>query len=176
MDTLTQDEEKRLARLQKYADQVEIAYQKMVQSISSGEMEGFSEEEVRFYLSNTPNTIAESALFLAKIQRAYSYSKIDAKVVAAEVWKKCNRMKDELGLSSAKDREAFVQTQPEWIKAQQQEAEWKYRLDQMQAIYQRYCDLFISARKLASLLPTYNKAQDDYVKYNKEYGIEDGQG
>ncbi len=175
METLTQNEEKRLARLQKYADQVEVAYQKMVQSINSGEMDGFSEEEVRFYLSHTPNMIAESSLFLAKLQRAWRYSQIDVKVVSAEVWKKCNRMKEELGLSSAKDREAFVQTQPELIKAQQTEAEFKYRVDQMQVITDRYSNLFISARKLAGLLQPFNKAQDDYVKYNKEYGIEDDQ-
>lgn len=168
MSTLTQDEEKRLARLEKYAAQVEIAYQKMAQSINSGDLGGFSEEEIKFYLSHTPNLIAESGLFLAKMTRAYSYSKIDTKIISAEVWKRCNQLKETLGLSSAKDREAYVQTQPELIKAQQQEAEWKYRVDQMQIIYDRYENLFISARKLASLLQTYNKAQDDYVKYNIE--------
>lgn len=168
MSTLTQDEEKRLARLEKYAAQVEIAYEKMARSINSGDLGGFSEEEIKFYLSHTPNLIAESGLFLAKMTRAYSYSKIDTKIIAAEVWKRCNQLKDSLGLSSAKDREAYVQTQPELIKAQQQEAEWKYRVEQMQIIYDRYENLFISARKLASLIPTYNKAQDDYVKYNIE--------
>lgn len=173
METLTQNEEKRLARLQKYSDQVSVAYEKMVKSINSGEANGFSEDEVKFYLSNTPTLIAESGLFLAKLQRAWRYSQIDVKVVSAEVWKKCNRMKEELGLSSAKDREAFVQTQPELIKAQQIEAEFRYRVDQMQVIYERYCNLYLSARKLASLISTFNKAQDDYVKYNKEYGTED---
>ena len=170
---LTQAEEQRLQRLQKYADQVEIAYQKMVQSINSGELDGFSEEEVRFYLSHAPNMIAESSLFLAKLQRAWRYSQIDVKVVSAEVWKKCNQVKEQLGLSSAKDREAYVQTQPELVKAQQTEVEFRYRVEQMQVIAERYQNLFVSARKLASLLVPFNKAQDDYVKYNKEYGEDD---
>lgn len=173
MEALTQDEEKRLARLQKYSEQVSSAYERMVKSINSGESDSFSEDEVKFYLSNTPTVIAESGLFLAKLQRAWRYSQIDVKVVSAEVWKKCNRLKEELGLSSAKDREAFVQTQPELIKAQRIEVEFRFRVDQMQVIYERYCNLYLSARKLASLIPTYNKAQDDYIKYNKEYGVED---
>lgn len=172
MESLTQDEEKRIARLQKYVTKVEEAQEEMMRAINSGEMEGYSEEEVRFYLSHTPNMIAEAGLFLAKMQRAYEYSKVDTKVILAKIWKKCNQHKDQLGLTNAKDREAYVQTDPEYIKAQQQEIEWKYRLNQMQVIYDRYEDMYISCRKLASMIPTLNKAQDSYVKYNREYGIE----
>ena len=71
MDTLTQDEEKRIARLEKYVAKVEEAQEEMMRAINSGEMEGFSEADIRFYLSHTPNMIAEAGLFLAKMQRAY---------------------------------------------------------------------------------------------------------
>ena len=149
---LTQPEEKRMARLQEYADQIEVAMESMVKSINEGDMRGFSEEEVRFYLSTTPTLIAQSGLLLAKMTRDYNYAKIDTKIISAELWKKCNQHKEDLGLSNAKDREAFVQTQPEYIKAQQAEAEWKYRLDQMQVIYDRYTNLYIGVRKIASII------------------------
>lgn len=152
MASLTQPEEQRVARLQKYVDQAEQAMAKMITSINNGEMEGFSEEEIRFYLSNTPNMIASCGLFLAKMERAYEYAKIDSKIISAEVWKKCNQHKDDLGLANAKDREAYVQTQPEYIKAQQTEIEWKYRVKQMQVVYDRYENLFTSSRKLANLV------------------------
>lgn len=151
-DPLVQPEDKRIARLQEYITQIEQAMARMIKSINEGDTTGFSEEEVRFYLSSVPNMIAESGLLLAKMNRDYSYAKIDTKIITAEVWKKCNQHKDALKLSNAKDREAYVQTQPELIKAQQAEAEWKYRLDQMQIIYDRYTNLYISVRKLASMI------------------------
>lgn len=165
MDTLTQDEQQRIARLEKYVNKVEEAQAEMMRAINSGEMEGFSEEDVRFYLSHTPNMIAEAGLFLAKMQRAYEYSKVDTKVILAKIWKKCNQHKDDLGLSNAKDREAFVQTDPEYIKAQQQEIEWKYRVNQMQVIYDRYENLFISTRKLCSLIEKDTQNQYRIEKY-----------
>lgn len=163
---LTQPEEKRLARLQEYADQIEDAMIRMNKSISEGDMTGFSEEEVRFYLSTTPTLIAQSGLLLAKMTRDYNYAKLDTKIIAAELWKKCNQLKDNLGLSSAKDREAYVQTQPEYIKAQQAEVEWKYRLDQMQIIYERYDALWVSCRKIANLIE--NDTQNQYRREKYE--------
>lgn len=152
MDTLTQPEEQRLARLQKYIDKVEEAQAEMIRAINSGEMEGFSEEQVRFHLSHNPNMLAEAGLFLAKLQRAYDYAKLDVDTITAELWRKCNQRKDDLGLANAKDRESFVKTQPEYIKAQQQLLEWKYRLAQMQVIYSRYENLFVGTRKIANLI------------------------
>ena len=151
-NTLVQPEEQRMARLQEYIDQIEEAMARMVKSIHEGDTSGYSEEEVRFYLSSVPAMTAQAGLLLAKMNRDYSYAKIDTKIITAEVWKKCNRHKEDLGLSSAKDREAYVQTQPELIKAQQTEIEWRYRLDQMQVIYDRYDQMFISVRKLANLI------------------------
>lgn len=152
MDNLVQPEEKRIARLNEYITQIEEAMSRIVKSINEGDKGGYSEEEIRFYLSTLPDMIAQAGLLLAKINRDYYYAKIDVKIITSEVWKKCNRLKEGLGLSNAKDREAFVQTQPEIIKAQQSEVEWKYRLDQMQIIYDRYNNMFVSARKLASML------------------------
>lgn len=152
MESLTQPEEQRIARLQKYVDKVEEAQNEMIRTINSGEMEGFSEAEVRFHLSHDPNMLAEAGLFLAKLQRAYDYAKLDCETITAELWRKCNQRKDDLGLANAKDRESFVKTQPEYIKVQQQLLEWKYRLAQMQTIYNRYENLFIGTRKIASML------------------------
>lgn len=168
MSGLLESEEKRMARLEEYIEQIEKAMVRMAKSINEGDMRGFSEEEVRFYLSTVPDIISETGLLLAKMTRDYNYSKIDTKIITAETWKKCNQLKDELGLSSAKDREAYVQTQPELIKAQRAEAEWKYRLDQMQVIYDRYTNLFISVRKIASLL---EKDQQNVYRMEKYGGI-----
>lgn len=166
MESLTQAEEQRLARLQKYIDKVEEAQAEMIRAINAGEMEAFSEEDVRFHLSHDPNAIAEAGLFLAKMQRAYDYAKLDSQTITAELWKKCNQHKDDLGLTNAKDRESYVKTQPEYIKAQQQEAEWKYRLSQMQVIYDRYENLFVGSRKIASLIEKDNTNNYRREKYD----------
>ena len=152
MESLTQPEGQRMARLQKYVDKVEEAQAEMVRAINSGEMEGFTEEQVRFHLSHNPNMLAEAGLFLAKMQRDYDYAKLDVDTITAELWRKCNLHKEDLGLANAKDRESYVKTQPEYIKAQQQLLEWKYRLAQMQIIYDRYENLFIGTRKIANLI------------------------
>ena len=85
MEPLTQDEEKRIARLERYVEKVETAQAEMMRAINAGEMEGFSEEDIRFHLSHDPNMIAEAGLFLAKIRRAYEYAKNDTKTIRAEV-------------------------------------------------------------------------------------------
>ena len=100
------------------------------------------------------------------MQRAYDYAKLDSQTITAELWKKCNQHKDDLGLTNAKDRESYVKTQPEYIKAQQQEAEWKYRLSQMQVIYDRYENLFVGSRKIASLIEKDNTNNYRREKYD----------
>ena len=90
MDTLTQPEEQRIARLKKYVAKVEEAQNEMIRAINSGELEGFTEEQVRFHLSHNPNMLAEAGLFLAKMQRAYDYAKLDVETITAELWRKCN--------------------------------------------------------------------------------------
>lgn len=173
MKALTEGDEKRIARLEKYAAKVEEAQAEMVRAINSGELEALSEEEIKFQLSWTPNAIAECGLLLAKIHRAYGYAKNDTKTIKADIRSEATRRKVELGLSSATDRDDYVQINPKYQEAVKQELEWECWERRMQVIYERYQDLFVSARKLASLIVPYNKAQDDYVKYNKEYGAED---
>ncbi len=154
---LTQSVQERLNRLQNYVEKVEEAQAEMVRSAKQGKFEAFSEEEVRFHLSHDPNMIAEAGLFLAKIQRAYEYAKVDTQTIVAEIWNECNQRREELGLTNAKDRECWVKTQPRYIEAQRQEIEWKYNLQRMQVIYDRYDNLFVGSRKIASLLEKDNQ-------------------
>lgn len=149
---LTESEQKRIERLQKYINKVEEAQQVMLQAIQRGDFEAFSEEDVRFHLSHDPDMIAEAGLFLAKLQRSYEYAKLDTSTILAELWKVCNEEKENLGLSNAKDRESWVKTQPRYIKAQRQEIEWRYHLDRMKVIYDRYENLFTGSRKIANLI------------------------
>lgn len=149
---LTQSEQKRIERLQKYVSKVEEAQQVMLQAIQRGDFEAFSEEDIRFHLSHDPDMIAEAGLFLAKLQRSYEYAKLDTATILAELWKLCNEEKESLGLTNAKDRESWVKTQPKYIKAQRQEIEWKYHLQRMQVIYDRYENLFTGSRKIANLI------------------------
>lgn len=165
---LTQSEQKRIERLQKYVSKVEEAQQVMLQAIQRGDFEAFSEEDIRFHLSHDPDMIAEAGLFLAKLQRSYEYAKLDTATILAELWKLCNEEKESLGLTNAKDRESWVKTQPKYIKAQRQEIEWKYHLNRMQIIYDRYVNLFAGSRKLANMLQSYMDAQNSYTKYNGE--------
>lgn len=166
---LTQNDAQRLARLQKYINRVEEAQAVMMKAAQEGNFEAFSEEDIRFHLSRDPDMIAEAGLFLAKMRRAYEYAKVDTKVIQAEIWRECNREKDALGLSNAKDREAYVTTQPRYIKALQQEIEWKYRLEQMEIIYNRYEDLFTGSRKIANLIEKDNQNNYRREKYGETY-------
>ena len=166
-EVLTQSEQKRIERLQKYISRVEEAQKAMLQAIQQGDFEAFSEEDIRFHLSHDPDMIAEAGLFLAKIQRSYDYAKLDAATILAELWRKCNQKKDILSLSSAKDRECWVKTQPEYIKAQRQEIEWHYHLDKMRIIYDRYQNLFVGSRKIASLIEKDNENMYRREKYGE---------
>lgn len=163
---LTESEQKRIERLQKYVAKVEEAQQVMLQAIQKGDFEAFSEEDIRLHLTHDPDMIAEAGLFLAKLQRSYEYAKLDTSTILADLWKTCNQEKDSLGLSSAKDRECWVKTQPSYIKAQRQEIEWKYHLNRMQVIYERYQNLFTGSRKIANLIEKDN--QNNYRR--EEYG------
>lgn len=160
---LTESEQKRIERLQKYVAKVEEAQQVMIQAIQRGDFEAFSEEDIRFHLSHDPDMIAEAGLFLAKLQRSYEYAKLDTSTILAELWKICNEEKDSLGLTNAKDRESWVKTQSKFIKAQRQEIEWKYHLQRMQVIYDRYQNLFVGSRKIASLIE-----KDNQNNYRRE--------
>lgn len=162
---LTESEQKRIERLQKYVAKVEESQKIMLQAIQRGDFEAFSEEDVRFHLSHDPDMIAEAGLFLAKLQRSYEYAKLDTATILAELWKTCNEEKDLLGLSSAKDRESWVKTQPKYIKAQRQEIEWKYHLDRMKVIYDRYENLFTGSRKIANLIEKDNENNYRREKY-----------
>ena len=163
MKGLTESDEKRIARLEKYAAKVEEAQVEMVRAINSGELEALNEEQIRFQLSWTPNAIAECGLLLAKIHRAYGYAKNDTKTVRAEIRSEATRRKVELGLSSASDRDDYVQTNPAYQQAVKQELEWECWERRMQVIYDRYQDLFVAARKLATLVE-----KDNQNVYRKE--------
>lgn len=164
---LTESEQKRIERLQKYVAKVEQSQKEMLQAIQRGDFEAFSEEDVRFHLSHDPDMIAEAGLFLAKLQRSYEYAKLDTSTILAELWKICNSEKESLGLSSAKDRESWVKTQPKFIKAQRQEIEWKYHLDRMKIIYDRYENLFTGSRKIANLIEKDNENNYRREKYGE---------
>ena len=164
---LTESEQKRIERLQKYVAKVEESQKVMLQAIQRGDFEAFSEEDVRFHLSHDPDMIAEAGLFLAKLQRSYEYAKLDAATILAELWKICNEEKESLGLSSAKDRESWVKTQPKYIKAQRQEIEWRYHLERMKVIYDRYENLFTGSRKIANLIEKDNENNYRREKYGE---------
>ena len=151
MDTLTQDEEQRVSRLEKYVAKAEQSLESLNKSLQNGAFEAFTEEQIRFHLSHDPDLIADCGLLVAKFRRALTYAELDTKVIKAQLWKRCNQHKESLGLSNAKDREAFVQTDPQYISACQQEFEWRYQLERMQIIYDRYNNLYIASRKLASM-------------------------
>lgn len=167
MKGLTESDEKRIARLEKYAAKVEEAQREMVRAINSGELEALNEEQIRFQLSWTPNAIAECGLLLAKIHRAYGYSKNDTKTIRSEIRSEAVRRKVELGLSSASDRDDYVQINPRFQEAVKQEIEWECWERRMQVVYERYQDLFIAARKLASLAEKDNQNVYRMEKYGQ---------
>ena len=163
---ITQDIKQRIERLEKYVAKVEEAQAEMTRAINAGEMEAFSEDEVRFHLSHDPNAIAEAGLFLAKIRRAYEYAKNDTKTIRAKVRHDCTIRKDELGLSSATDRDDYVQINPDYQKAIKQEIEWRYNVDRMDVVYNRYENLFAGTRKLANLIEKDNQNTYRIEKYD----------
>ena len=50
-----------------------------------------------------------------------------------------------------------MKTQPRYVEAQKQEIEWKYNLNRMQVIYDRYENMFTGVRKIANLLEKDNE-------------------
>ena len=143
--------EQRIARLNKYIEKVEEAQSSMFAGIREGKFEAFSENDIKFHLSHDPDSITETALYVAEFRRNYEYAKLDTKLITAEIWKEANLNKEALGLTNAKDRDAYVTTQPRYQEAVRQEIEWKYRLEQMEAIASRYENLYIGTRKLAAM-------------------------
>lgn len=165
-EVLTQSDAQRIERLERYVAKVEEAQAEMIRAINSGELESFSEEDVRFHLSHDPNAIAEAGLFLAKIHRAYEYAKNDTKTIRAKVRKEATQKKEVLGLSSSADRDDYVQTNPEYQRALKQELEWKYRVEQMEVILDRYENLFVGSRKICSLIEKDNQNVYRIEKYS----------
>lgn len=155
--TTVEDTKTRVEKLQRYVNKVESALKAISQEAQNNSFESFSEDDVRFHLSHDPNMIADAGLFLAEIQRRYEYAKTDTQTILAEIWNECNQRREELGLSNAKDRECWVKTQPRYVEAQKQEIEWKYNLNRMQVIYDRYENMFTGVRKIANLLEKDNE-------------------
>lgn len=149
---LTQDERQRIARLEKYIAKAEESLASLNQSLQNGAFEAFTEEQIRLHLSHDPDLIADCGLLVAKFRRAMNYAEMDSKIIKSQLWKECNQHKEALGLANAKDREAYVLTNQRYVDACHQELEWKYQLERMQVILERYQNLYISSRKLASLL------------------------
>lgn len=150
--SVAQEVAEKTAKLEKWAAKVAEAQQVMIEAAQRGDFESFSEEEVRFHLSHDPDMIAEAGLYLAEIQRHYEYAKLNVKSVWAELWHECNVEREALGLSNAKDREAWVVNQPRYQRAVQQEIEWKSQQSRMQVVYDRYENLFTGSRKIANLI------------------------
>lgn len=147
----------KITKLDKYASKVEQALQTITLQAQGGDLEPFTEQEIRMHLSRDPEMIADAGLFLAKIQRAYESAKLNTSIVNAELWKICNEERDSLGLTNAKDRESWVKTQPKYIQCAKEEIEWKYQLERMKVIYDRYENLFYGTRKLCSLIEKDNQ-------------------
>lgn len=162
---LIEDIQDRTARLEKYVSKVEAQQKAMVEAIARGDFEAFSEEDVRFHLSHDPDMIADAGLFLAKLRRAWEYAKNDTRTVRSEVRSVATKKKEELGLSSASDRDDFVQTNPEYQKALKQEIEWKFNVELMEVIYERYQNLFAGSRKIANLIEKDNMNNYRIEKY-----------
>ena len=141
------NEDEKIKRLQRYVSKVEQIQSQMVESIKNGEFEPFTEEQIRSHLSHAPDMIAEAGLFLAQIERAYDGTKTQTQITLAELWNKCNKLKNTLDLTNAKDRES-------WVKIQ------------MRVIYNRYENLFTSARKLANLI----EKDNENVYRREKYG------
>jgi len=162
---LIEDIQDRTARLEKYVSKVEAQQKAMVEAIARGDFEAFSEEDVRFHLSHDPDMIADAGLFLAKLRRAYEYAKNDTSTIRSKIRLAATRRKEELGLSSASDRDDYVQTNPEYQKAKDQEIEWKYNVERMEVVYDRYQNLFAGSRKIANLIEKDNMNNYRIEKY-----------
>ena len=164
--TLTQSDKQRIDRLNRYIEKVSRAMEVLQTQAKTGELEAFNEEDVRFHLSHDPDMIAEAGILLAKIHRANEYAKQDTKIILAELWNECNQKRELLGLTNAKDRESWVTTQPKYIQAKRQEIEWGHYEDLMKVILERYENLFVGSRKIASLIEKDNENLYRREKYD----------
>lgn len=132
----------------------------------TSKMNKMSEEDVDRLLTTLPGTKLQQS---RKILLA-----MDAKDEATEYYKnqlslarlKASAKKEELGLGSDKDREAWANTQPPVIQAKQDELTAILEVKLQERIHEYLDDLFISARKQAN---KYEK-QIDYDMQNAKYG------
>lgn len=165
-ETSIETYQQRVNRLDEYVSALEKSLQEMkLKTKEAGQLTSFDQPLIEAHLCNDPDMIADTGILLARFQRAYEYSKLTTQTIQAEIWRQCNEEKDERKLTSAKDREAWVKTQPRLIEALKQEIEWKYNLERMKVINERYQNLFVGVRKLASLIPEQNQIQDQAQKY-----------
>lgn len=165
MDDLLQTTEQRLARLGRYVAKIEQSVKELEASTARGDLESLNDEQIRYYLTNLPQIVAETGIILAKTRRAYAYAKNDTKTIRAKIRSEANREKESLGLSSASDRDDYVQTKKEYQDALKLEFEWAYNCDVAEVVYNRYNDNFVAVRKLASLAQENYQMQDNATKY-----------
>jgi len=165
MEDLLQTTSERLERLNRYVSKIDQSVKELELSTARGDLESLNDEQIRYYLSNLPQIIAETGIILAKTRRAYAYAKNDTKTIRAQIRSGANKNKEALGLSSASDRDDYVQTKKEYQAALKLEFEWAYNCDVAEVVYNRYCDNFLAVRKLASLAEENYRAQDNVTKY-----------
>lgn len=155
----TSSEDPKVLKLQTYIETVEKAVKTISEKSRRGDFSPDSVERIQYLLSTAPDMQAQAGLMLAEFRKEYEEAKFNTKLVQANLWRQINDRRDTLNLTNAKDREAYVLSQPKYQEAVRQENEWKYRCEQMTVVHTRYQDLFVGVRKLASIL---SKEQYDH--------------
>lgn len=147
-----ENQEVKFQKLHDYIQAVDRAVSVIIEKSRRGDFAPKSVEEIENLLANAPDMKAQAFLMLADFHHEYEKAKFDTKLIQAELWRQINEKREVLNLTNAKDREAYVLSQPKYQESVRRENEWKYRCEQMQAVCTRYEDLHLGVRKLASLL------------------------
>ena len=166
--SLIETDEKLMSRLKSAEDKATQMEYEMRKDQNTGEMAFIGADHIGAYLSVTPDLIAEFSLYEANVERDYSYAKNDTSTIKSVLWIECNQRRDELKLTNAEDRKSWVQIQPKYQAAVKREMEWKYILQRVQTILDRYNNIFMAYRKIANMVEldqSNNYRREKYSNY-----------
>lgn len=134
-------------------------------SLDVTNLKALTEHEVSALLSNLPKTKYNYNVELSKRIEELDIAKQDLNRTKAKAQLQASANKDKLDLKSDTDRKAWANNTPEvqeaelaLLKAQGEKELARCRFEYLE-------DLFISVRKIASLIEKQNDAQDEYNNY-----------
>lgn len=125
----------------------------------------YDRHEIEGLLDSLPGTIAKADMALAQCENNLEQLEQDLKVMKAKYHLKASVDKEELSLTNAEDRKAYVETQPDVIDMCNQIIVEKGNKAVLRIQLEKYDRLFTSIRKQANMI-----ISEDQLTMNSDKG------